>query len=123
MGIDLTVCPHRYQRSGLSWILAYDRLGLDRDYRIFEQIDGFSQAEGHAVRAHPLPPTTRFDWYGDEGIHGDMKDDAYGNALTYALAAEFGRVTIPENTTDWNKGVLALLAKLPPETMVVLYWH
>lgn len=121
MGIDLTLCPEKYQSS--TWFLAYDRLSLMSDYRVFDQLEGFEYYEKTSgLRAHPLPPNAGFDWYGDEGIE-QLTEDAYGTPLTFMYAKDLSTLDIPDDTSDWNKAVFAFVKALDPDTRIVLWWH
>jgi hypothetical protein len=81
MGLDLTLCPDSYPM--LRSFLAYTRLGLDRDYRVFDQVG--------ALPARPLAAGRSFRWYGDEGLV-DRTEDPYGSALKCLTAGELAGV-------------------------------
>jgi len=116
------VCPVSYFKQD-SW-LCYDRLGLNRNYELFAQIDE-EKSRMPAIEAvcdpKDIPQGKRVHWYGDDGLK-TITEDPYGCGLTYVDAREFANVE-PGETGDWNKAVLAFLKALPPETPIVLWWH
>ena len=121
MATDLTVLPIQFGNLD-SW-LAYNRMALECDYSIFNQIVGFREARArrYAVKPQPLPATKRCEHYDEEGLIA-ITQDAYGTPLTYALAADF-RAIKTDGTSEWNKAVIAMLCQLPSDTPVVLWWH
>ncbi len=112
MGVDLTLCPQRYgfREDNMSWLL-YDRIALARDYRLWKEIE---KVESYSVR--------KVVWYDDDGIM-DRTNDQYGNKLRYVLARDLAKVALPENATQWNRAVFAMISALDPETAIVLWWH
>jgi len=121
MGLDLTLCLHRYPSR---WWLAYDRLGLHRDYNLFGQISSRGRGDGPIVcNPKPLPEGTEFCWYGDEGLENDVKTDQYDAPLTYVTAEELSRVKPPPEGSKWNVCVWEFISVLPPDTKILLWWH
>ena len=115
MSVDLTLCPDRHDGRSLNgWWLAYERISLDGDGRLWDAIK--------ELPPHPLPPLTRFTWYSDGGLE-DATTDKYGEPLTYATAGELGAIVLPEDVSPRNAAVFAYLRALPAGTPVVLWWH
>jgi hypothetical protein len=123
MGVDLTICPKTYGSfEDNKWFLAYTRIGLERDYDLFAQIDMPSRPGVRQVcDPKPLPATVRFDWYEDGGVK-QRTDDPYGAPLRFVWAEELARVDVGRSS-DWNKAALAFVRGLPPRTPIVLWWH
>ena len=114
MGLDLTLVPKRYSARLTGWFLGYDRIGLDRDYALFDWVRGFT--------SQPLPESTRFDWYGDGGLI-QCTTDAYSEPLRVIDAGNFHLPFDVEELSDWNQAALAMMRKLPRSTHVLLWWH
>lgn len=115
MSLDLTLCPYDWPgRIDWDFFLAYTRLRCGGASGFAERL------ERSGVTPHPLPPRSRFSWYGDEGLK-DYTTDPYGTPLTYLTAAELLSVAPPEN--ERGPSVWAYLKALPPDTPVVLWWH
>lgn len=124
MGMDLTLCPYSHDPSTWGWHLAVDRLNLDRNSALFEQIGEYVTGNGKKKPVcipKPLPPNVRFTWYEDDGMK-DRQDDQYGSPLTYVLAHELSKVNT-EKTSSWNKAVFAMIRALEPQTPIILWWH
>ena len=125
MGLDLTVCPIKYgERDSFDWWLGHERLGFEREYDLFEQIESRGRQEPDepiekVCNPQPIPPHIKFEWYGDEGIE-DRKENPYGEPLTFVRAFEFLKV---QAKNPWNKCVVDFLKSLPPQTPIVLWWH
>ncbi len=117
MGVDLTVCPVQYGRSG--WWLLCNRIEFDRDYQLFEKFGMDRQSP--VVTLSPIPAGVSVDWYSDGGIK-KIVADAYGDALKWCRAAEFANVSRVD-LSQWNGAVIGMLCALPDDTPVVLYWH
>ncbi len=122
MGVDLTVVPIRYPN--LDWWLAYNRIGLDRSYALFRQFKPFDNAPEAEIAPLPLPPNVKFQWYGDDGLK-EQATDSYDTPLTFVYAADFARLKIDEiyPLSPLNRAVIAMMAQLPADTPVVLWWH
>lgn len=123
MGLDLTLCIIREYAT--SWWLGYNRLSLDRDYDVFEQIQKcHSETEVVPVcNPVPLPANVKFDWYGDEGCK-EEKEDPYGYPLTYVFAKELKKVSVMKvNSGSWNRTVWSMIMSLPDQTRIVLWWN
>ena len=114
MGLDLTVYPITVARSNDRW-LAYQRLGLERDYDLFDRI---KRLEWFPLLVRNV---SHVDFYRDEGIESDT-EDAYGNPLRFVLAGSFKDVAQPDDT-QWNRAVLNFLASIPPAMPVILDWN
>ncbi len=121
MGTDLTLATRRY--ATLDYWLAHNRISLDRDYHLFEQIENIGRNTGaqQVCKPHPLIPSVRVDWYKDGGVE-EITEDAYGAPLTYLTAGELVLVNTQE-ASEWNQAVFAFFRALPPEIQVLLYWH
>jgi hypothetical protein len=121
MGLDLTLAPENYPSS---WWLTFDRIRVDRDYRLYSQIAGLRGTAGYTqvCNPRPIPSNVKVQWYEDEGIK-ERKTDPYGSPLTYLTAGELLAVALPTNASPWNKGVWAFLKELPPDTRILLWWH
>jgi hypothetical protein len=121
MGLDLSVVPVNYHQ--MDWWLGNNRLGFNRDYFLFEQIDSKGRTDLDPLpkicNPKPLPPNVQFDWYDDEGLE-TITTDPYGTPLTYVTAGELAEV---KSEHDWNAAIIAMMKALPPQTPVVLYWH
>lgn len=117
MGIDLTLVIDRHgQAFNMRWFLGYDRLSVPRDYNLFDHIK--------ELPLQPLPPTVKFDWYGDEGCK-ERKADPYGKPLTWVSAGDLAPVFQRwYKDTDWSQGaaIAGFLVGLPPSRPIVLWW-
>jgi len=118
MGLDLAfgIDPWKVKRKKKidTWFLAYDRLGLRQDYSLFAAIK-------EQCKPKPIPEDMGILWYENGGLK-ETTVDAYGKPLTYLTAGELGKVILP-NTSDWNKAIFDFIKTLPPETMIILWWH
>lgn len=113
MGVDLTLVPNRFERSH-GPILGYTRLPLTcRWYKLHEALQEV---------ANPL--TEGLMWYADEGIE-TIHEDAYGHKLTWVIPSQFLKAAEKhmEGADDWDKGVVAFIKCLPPQTQIVLWFH
>jgi len=115
MGVDLIVCPDDYHGVEIDlWFLAYARLHTNRDYHFYDAIRALGPA--------PLPSTVRFQWYGDDGLETHTADP-YGAPLTSLDAGRFAMLPPTLELSRWNRGVVAFLTTIAPQTRVVLWWH
>ena len=125
MGMDLTLCPYQYGPDRWDWHLSYTRIGLQRNYELFEQISeavmGKNKKNPAVCTPKPLPTSVKFQWYEDEGLK-DRRTDQYGSTLTYVEAHELAKVNT-EKSSPWNQAIFEMLRKLDPRTPVVLWWH
>jgi hypothetical protein len=111
MGIDLTICPD-HTPSVAAWHLSYTRMGMGRDYELFERIK--------ALRSRELPDDVKFSWYDDEGIVG-RRDDPYGEPLRYVFADDLAKVD--PGGHPLSRAAIAYVGQLDAESRVVLWWH
>lgn len=124
---DLTLCPARapYAVGGNAEHLADTRVGLEWDEALFAAIgpplEGASQRR---CRPQRLPPHVVFHWIGDEGLQ-ERTCDLLGNRLTYVMAGDVAALgsLAAESGNQWNIAVFSLLAALPADTPVVLFWR
>jgi hypothetical protein len=132
MGLDLTLSPAKFgpYSAGLnSWHNGGNSLSLSCSYAIFGQIakTGWTRGVNPVCDPKPLPfdtvPGFSFSLPAGKGELTDTTVDAYGTPLTYVTAGELARVKLPKDSTPWNVAIFAMMAALPPETPVVLYWH
>jgi hypothetical protein len=107
MGLDLTLIPDRYYRNreADSKVLAYDRIQFRRDTTLFDQI-------------LKLPATTSpiVISYEDDGLHETAR-------LHEVTAGVLGSVIPDGPIAPWNLAILAFVRHLPPDTLIVLWWH
>lgn len=116
MGLDLTLIPATWDGDfERGHMLCYDRLRMDRDSRIFDQLRRGSRTALSAV-------TGPISIYEDEGLR-DTATDAYGSPLTYCRAYPLKRLEIPDDTSPKNQAIKAYIDALPDDWVVVLYWH
>ncbi|MEK7195181.1 MAG: hypothetical protein AAB655_00630 [Patescibacteria group bacterium] len=107
-------------------------LYLDQDYSILSRIsrpngdatqDDPKMPRSDDVPVYPLPEQLqiRVAQYNSPAT----RSDRYGKELTYTHAGELGRLPDPEpeETTKFNRAILAFVRALPPNLPVVLYWH
>jgi len=126
MGVDLTVCPVRWDNT--HWWLLHERISFDRNYELFAQmgLTGVEDEAGNDIVAvmedSPVPEGKRVEVYGDEGIEV-CTTTPYGDPLTFVRAKEFRKVKTDKTIGKWNLAVIRFLRALPPETPVVLWWH
>lgn len=113
MGLDLTLIFQTNPNS--KCFHSTDKLSFTRNYDLFDKIQ--------KIKAEPIPTEIIF-YYGD----AKTKIDSYGDALKYIKAGDLAKVEyIDEPWNDfflaYNKAILEFVRALPPETMIVLYWH
>lgn len=121
MGLDLALiiieCP-----ASPRWP-ANNRIELSRDYNLFSQITNIGRGNAEPVCSpRPLPHDAQFIPsmpYSIEYPH----QDPYGAPLTGLSAGELSNVEVPADATQWNRAVFAMIRELPPETLIVLWWH
>jgi hypothetical protein len=116
MGIDLTLMPGKFTGGGrpiLDWFLATERISLDRDYALQDRI--------RLVPTQPLPFGVRFRNYEDDGLK-DRTDDQYDTPLTWCRAGDLAKVS-DGDCSPWNKAAMAFVRALPPDILIVLWWH
>lgn len=118
MGTDLTLVLDRHgQAFDMGWFLGYDRMSVPRDYELFSLIS--------EAGTNPLPPTVKFEWYGDEGLEAKT-EDPYGDPLRWIVAGELARVFekhFGERGYGHGVAIMHYLSHLPPDTPVILFWH
>ena len=108
LGIDLTIVPDAYGLPGR--LLAYQRIEVGRDYSLYDRIRA----------AKPRVLGRGVDWYEDGGLR-PRTTDPYGDELTFLTA---GALVEVESGEFWrSKAAWAYLSELPPETVVLLWWH
>lgn len=106
-----------------SYLLAYTRIALDRNYEIFGQIANIRGVKARVVcDPKPIPATVKFKWYSDEGLQ-ERNYDAYGDPLKFVYAHELSKVNLDSDAGAWNKAAFAFVRALPPDTIIVLWWH
>jgi hypothetical protein len=129
MGIDLRISL--VFQTSLSRDYYNDHLWFDRDYEIFEQIEGFNTIKKIAITPPSLGCQSNLSHIEDIKIFVDKINrykpdfnisDAYSIPLTWTLASEFSQLRIPEDISKKNKAILEFLEALPPDYMVILYW-
>jgi len=113
MGLDLTLVVNAY-RSDDNMPLAYERLRLDANYKMFDSIKD--------AGAVPLRANRELRWYGDEGIER-RQDDPYGDRITSIRAKQVADAMSTHKLTDKNIAVFAYMKALPPDTEIFLWWH
>ncbi len=130
MGLDLTILPlNRCESITASMIFARDSIQFVRDYRIFGQIadihgkSKFPEGELEViVRPLALPEKTEVGLYEEEGLTFTSTDN-YEDKLTYALAQEMRKLKLTEDSSPWNKAILAYINALPVDVPIILKWH
>lgn len=80
-----------------------------------------SHPEATACLVRPLPKGLKVGHHVDQGLKFDDVDQ-YGKPLTYTTPRDIQRLKVPADLAPWNHAILAFLAKLSPETRLVLYW-
>ncbi len=116
MGVDLTLLPIEYQNMWAS----FDLWGVERRRGLWDAIAELAE--------RPVPEAVScFVARGDDGdpAYGKLADSPYGGPLTWLRAADLLKVSEHEGVKDnWrNRGLWKMLAEMPPETRIVLYWH
>ena len=99
-----------------------DQLRLDRDEEIFEQIRSGEVTAEPLVRTTEIPPHL---WIEVERVGGGVKrirEDKYGQLLTFAYAFELRRLRMSEDASRWNRAVKALIDALPDDVPIILWW-
>lgn len=122
MGLDCTLFPNNWDLGFLKLtgdMLATTTLDLDRDYRLFEKLPGYTR-DGHDGGPAPVVDFS-VGVYRDDGLKR-TREDAYGDPLRQVTAGELAKVDTSE-TSAWNQAAFAFVRALPPETIVVVYWH
>lgn len=126
MGLDLTLLPLREAREiGSESVLCYNRLGFDRDYRIFGQLTGCGEHGGKikpTIKTNPIPPQMWVETYEDEGIER-TREDKYDTELTFVYAKQLKKLKIEDNASPRNKAIKAFINALPDDTPVILQWR
>jgi hypothetical protein len=116
MGVDLTLMP-LMQRN--FWASS-DLICLERRRELWPAIE--------ALNATPVPrPVNCFRARRRDGeaTYGEVETNPYGVRLTWLTPADLLPLASHEGVTDnWrNRGIWALLAEMPPDWPVVLFWH
>jgi hypothetical protein len=115
MGIDLKVlASHFRERRGE--FLATASLRVDRDSALLSQLG----VDANPGLVHPLPPGLKVGHYEEDGLKYDTVD-RHGEPLTFTTPVELRKLRVPEDTSPWNRAVLAFLMALPPDARIVLY--
>lgn len=111
MGLDLKVlASHFRERRGEMLVTA--TLRFDRDAGLFEQL---------TANATPIPDGLKVGLCDDAGLKY-TDTDGRGERLTCVTPAEVTQLTVPADTAQWNRAVVAFLSALPAETRIILYW-
>lgn len=132
MGLDLTLCfdistkfvdaPEPYKLLGEidfrlphEEALLYSRLRMS--YTLHEAVKEAVKMKGGVVKS--------VEWYGDEGLEV-FTTNPYGNPLEWTTAGSIVRVSSmgdqPRDLGVWDKAVVAMLADLPEDLIVYVWW-
>jgi hypothetical protein len=78
------------------------------------------------LKPNPLPEGMTVTIRHDDG-YTTTDSDAYGTPLTYLTAGQFRKLKKMTDTyadrNQWNASVMAMIAVLPENSPVLLYWH
>lgn len=123
MSLSLTLLPlSGRQEMAYESVLCYDRLDFDQDYRIFGQLAKFYESDDNpTIKAHQIPPQMWVKTYDDLGITR-RRADLRGDELTFVLAQELKKLTIPADASPKNKAIKAFVDALPDDTPIILFW-
>lgn len=125
MSVDLAIYPFSYPDTENEWWLGYDRLCFRRDYYLFSCLGLNAGKHDKVVNPKEIPDNISFDVYMDDGIERNVKEDPYGNKLTYIYAEEINNIPneVIKNTPNWNKAILKMLMELNEKDIIILYWY
>jgi hypothetical protein len=108
------------------------RLQFRRDYQLFSQIEGFPDECGSSappesvpavkVSVHPLPKGVTVAFATDEGYDYSSTSPITGKPMVWASAGNLARLDNPHGGSV-NRAVLAFLAGIHPDTVVILCWE
>lgn len=116
MGVELTLMPLWQPSSDL----AFDMIGLGKDYELFEAIDGLPKTEIEK-------PVWGYRALSPDGnsTYGQMETDPYGKRLTTVTSTDLLSLKDKPFIGDfWRvKAAWAYLAQMPADWPIVLYWH
>jgi hypothetical protein len=103
--------------------LADTRIELAWDEALFAAIGPpLEETAGRRCQPRRLPSNVTFRWLGDDGLQV-RTCDARGNRLTYVPAGELADLQdLFGDRIPWNEAVHSLLARLPRESPIVLFW-
>jgi hypothetical protein len=94
MALDLTLVPQFAYYTGRSDFLAYNRLALDRQCLLFDEIAAVAK-----IYAERIPASIEFLWYDDGGIK-ERTTDPYGTSLTWIRAEDLTKVNLTDSVTQ-----------------------
>ena len=124
MSVDLYLLPFDCDHPSI--VFSHTVLNCDTSYSLWEKIGALP---AFPVQAGFTCYLSREPIEGDEEYaephYGEVKADAYGTPLHYALAGSLAQLR-REPAVDGsptNRAIWAYLAALPPMTKVALYWH
>lgn len=115
MGIDLTLCPVRYEQLPGPILLHTVMMLQCRRYEIYGGLDEVATPLSKAVLR-----------YEDDGIK-ERTTDSYDKPLHFVTAHSFLRIwdstPIGFTLNEWDNACLAFVRALNPDHQIVLWWH
>ncbi len=113
LGIDYAGFGERAETPAAHSIdaILYSRLWLNRDADLFACIGAAAEGTVSEVIV-----------FEDDGRRATVID-RYGDRLTWIRAGTLARVAASFRLPPWTASVFALVAALPPRTIVYLWWH
>ena len=116
MGIDLKLLASNL-RERRGELLSTASLRLDREAQLLSLLS----KEAVPCLVQPLPEGLKVGHYEDDGLKFEATD-RYGQPLTFTTPELLRSLRAIDESSQWNRGVLAFLLALPPGTRIVLYW-
>jgi hypothetical protein len=103
-------------------VICFDRLTFDPDDEIFHQIIRGMPGERLKIKPCPIPRKMKVRMFDGARVL-ETDSDGYGEYLTYVSVKQLKRLSIPQNASQKNKAIKALIDALPDELIFFLYWH
>mgnify|MGYP006297713601 CR=1 FL=1 len=126
VGLDLLIIPHQFTDQN-EW-LGYDRLHINKHYRLFEQfgLNSFQPDKEKAridapIDLYPLDDK-KIKVFKDEGIITTQNNRYKNDILYYTYAEEFKKIDLEIAQSNWSKSIVKFIRNLHSETIIVFYW-
>jgi hypothetical protein len=116
MGLDLTVMASHF-RHRRGEMLPTAMLRFDRDDRLFSQL----VADATPCLVRPLSDGLSVGVHEDAGLRF-VTTDRYDRPLTYTTPEDLRRLSVPDDTGEWNRAIISFLLALLSDARIVLYW-
>ena len=119
MGMDLNILPQYGENADF----AHDIISLDRDYDLFDIIQGVEAENGRDVPRNGIATYLCSDDAFEERHYGKTTVTPYGDIIKGVQAGKLKAAVQHYVTESWrNKATIAYIMELPDTLEVYLFW-